>query len=85
MKELLADKADAVAGIKQMLLDQTGSVSGLRLIDGRFTAVQQAIGTPRGRDEAAKYLKRFVEDIRSSGFLASTIQQNSARGLTIAQ
>ena len=34
------------------------------MLDGRFMAVQQCIGTPRGRDAGAKFLNEFVEETR---------------------
>jgi polar amino acid transport system substrate-binding protein len=57
---------------------------GSRVIYGRFTAVQQAIGIPRGRIAGAKYLRDFVEDIKASGLVAKTIEKNGVRGLTVA-
>lgn len=39
---------DALAGLRPWLLDQVDSLpAGTRIIDGKFTSVQQAIGTPR--------------------------------------
>lgn len=82
--ELRAGKVDAVAGIKQMLLKYAETGDDLRIIDERFLAVQQAMGTPRGREAAAKYLASFVGDIKHSGFLANAMKKNDSRGLSIA-
>jgi polar amino acid transport system substrate-binding protein len=57
---------------------------GTRVLDGRFTAVQQAVGTPRGRDAAAKYLREFVEDLKASGFVAKTVEKNGIVGVSVA-
>jgi polar amino acid transport system substrate-binding protein len=46
--------------------------------------VQQAIGTPKARDAAARYLREFVEDAKASGLVARTIELNAVRGLTVA-
>ncbi len=78
------EKLDALAGIRPMLVDVAGQHSGTRVLEGRFTTVQQAIGTPRGRDSAAQYLHEFVEDIIGSGFVASTIKKNGILGASVA-
>jgi polar amino acid transport system substrate-binding protein len=83
-KLFFAEKLDALAGIRPMLLDVAAKRPGTRVLDGRFTSVQQAIGTPRGRQNAAKYLDEFVADIKVSGFIASIIQRNRVGGVSVA-
>src|SRR5205814_2379598 len=63
----VAEKLDALAGIKPFLTDTAEKLQGSRVLDGRFMAVQQCIGTPKGRDAAAGYLREFIEDIKASG------------------
>src|SRR5258706_3021216 len=43
----LADKLDALAGLRPRLILDVGRVPGASILDGRFTAIQQAIGTPK--------------------------------------
>ena len=40
----------------------------MRVMDGRFMAIQQAMGMPKGRPRAHDYLKGFVEEMKASGF-----------------
>lgn len=47
-------------------------------------AIQQAVGVPKGRDAAAKYLREFIEDIKASGFVARAIEKAGVRGVTVA-
>ncbi len=54
------------------------------MLEGRFTAVQQAAGVPKGRAAAAKYLGAFIEDVKASGLVAKAIKDNNVVGLTIA-
>jgi polar amino acid transport system substrate-binding protein len=54
------------------------------MLEGRFMAVQQSIGSPRGRDAAAKYLREFVEDVKRSGFVARAIETHGVRGVSVA-
>ena len=79
-----AEKLDLLAGIKPWLAIIAERMPGCRVLDGRFTAVQQCIGTPRGRESGAKYLRDFVDDIKTSGFLAETIRRLGLRGVSIA-
>jgi polar amino acid transport system substrate-binding protein len=75
------ERLDALAGIRPMLLDIARNHPGTRILDGRFTTVQQAVGTPQGRNAAATYLAEFVENIKSSGFVQKTIQKNGVAGV----
>lgn len=83
-KRFVEDKLDALAGLKPRLVTDQENLPGSRVIDGRFTAVQQAAGTPRGRPAAAQYLRDFIEDVKATGLVAKTIEKNKVRGLTVA-
>ncbi|HEY7061574.1 MAG TPA: ABC transporter substrate-binding protein [Chloroflexota bacterium] len=76
------DKMDALAGLKQQLIGDQPKHPGTRILDGRFTAVQQAIGTPIQRTTAAAYLREFVQDLRA-GLVAQLIARYSVRGVTV--
>lgn len=78
-------KLDALAGLKPNLLASAASIPGARVLDGRFTSVQQAIGVPRGRAAAARYLESFVAEITASGFLTSLIARHRIEGLSIVR
>jgi polar amino acid transport system substrate-binding protein len=76
---------DALAGLRPALLDQAARLPGSRVLDGCFSSVQQAMGTPRGRDEAGfTFLAAFVEDAKASGFVADRIAAHAVRGLSVA-
>ncbi len=76
---------DVLAGLKPRLLDDVKRIPGARLLDGRFTAVQQSMGVRKERTAAAAYLVAFAQEIKSSGLLAALIERHGARGLTIAK
>ena len=83
--DLLATaKADALAGLKQALIGLADRLPGSRMLDGRFMAVQQAIGVPKGREAGLQYLRDFVEDAKGSGLVARAIEQTGARGVSVA-
>ena len=83
-KRFVADKLDALAGLKPRLVTDHDNLPGSRILEGRFTAVQQALGTPKGRSAGAQYLREFAEDIKATGLVARTIEKNAVRGLTVA-
>jgi polar amino acid transport system substrate-binding protein len=80
----VAEKLEVLAGLKPRLLGDSEKLPGSRVLDGRFTAIQQAIGIPKGRDAGAKYLREFVEDVKASGFVAQTIETHRVRGVSVA-
>lgn len=47
-KIFVADNLDALAGLKPTLVGYVEKLPGSRLLEGRFTAIQQSIGTPVG-------------------------------------
>lgn len=83
-KLFVADKLEAYAGLKPELVRYSNTLPGSRVLDGRYTVVQQAVGTPKGHEAGAKYLREFVEDVKASGLVAQFIEKNGVRGLTVA-
>jgi polar amino acid transport system substrate-binding protein len=81
---ILAGKVDVVAGIRQHLVANAQKLAGSRVLDGRFMAIQQALGTPKGRDIAARYLREFIEDVKASGLVAQAIERSGIRGVSVA-
>jgi polar amino acid transport system substrate-binding protein len=80
----VAQKLDAAAGVKQQLEADAKRVGGLRLLPGRFMVINQAMATPRGRDAGARYLNRFVEEMKASGFVASALVRHGIEGAAVA-
>lgn len=79
------EKLEVLAGLKPKLLDDVAKLPGSRILEGRFTAVNQAIGTPKGRPAGAAYLKQFAKDIKASGLVAQLIERHNVRGLSVAK
>jgi polar amino acid transport system substrate-binding protein len=74
------DKLDALAGLRPGLIGDAPKLPGSRILDGQFTAVQQAIGTPRKNIAAAAFLRDFVEEAKRSGFVAGLIEKHGVVG-----
>jgi polar amino acid transport system substrate-binding protein len=77
------EKMDAQAGLKVQLLDLQAKHPNTRVLDGRFTTIQQAIGTPIQRTVSIAYLREFVQEIRG-GLVAELIARHHVVGLSVA-
>ena len=84
-KRFVDEKFDALAGLRPRLITDQTKLPGSRILEGSFTAVQQAAGVPKGRAAAAKYLSAFIEEVKASGLVAKAIKDNNVVGLTIAK
>jgi len=80
----ISQKLEALGGLKPKLVEEQARTPGARVLEGQVTGVQQAIGAPKGRPAAAKYLREFAEDVKRSGFVARTIEKHGVRGVTVA-
>jgi polar amino acid transport system substrate-binding protein len=78
------DKLEALAGLRPRLLADVGKLPGARILDGKFTAVQQAVGTARPNAAAAAFLAEFVEQAKASGLVGRLIERHKVKGLSVA-
>jgi polar amino acid transport system substrate-binding protein len=80
------DKLEALAGLRPGLLTDVQKMPGARILDGQFTAVQQAIGTARKNTAGAAFLREFVAEAKASGLVASLIDKHGVKGrLSVAK
>jgi polar amino acid transport system substrate-binding protein len=75
---------DVVAGVKQPLVEYAARDSNVRVMDGRFMQIQQAMGTPKGRAAAAGYLRGFIEEMKASGFVEDALKRSNQPDATVA-
>jgi polar amino acid transport system substrate-binding protein len=71
------DKLEAAAGVKQPLVAYANDHPEMRVIDGHFMEIRQAMGTPKGRLAGAAYLRAFVEEMKASGFVTDAIKRSN--------
>ncbi len=74
------EKLEALAGLRPGLLTEIEKLPGTRILDGKFTSVQQAIGTAKKNTAAAAYLSAFVEEAKASGLVARLIEKHKVVG-----
>lgn len=81
----LANGDDVAAGVKQQLESDIKRLPGLRLLPGRFMVIEQAMGVPKARGEAAQaYVAAFVEEMKASGFVAESLARHRIEGAAVA-
>ena len=74
------DNLDALAGLRPALVAEAAKLPNTRILDGKFTAVQQAVGAQKGKSEAAQFLSKFVEEAKASGLVATLIERHNVVG-----
>ena len=85
VRTFLAQQLEVAAGVKQQLAQQAAGETGLRLLPERFMVIQQAMGMPKSRgDEAALFLRQFVEEMKTSGFVADALARHGISGASVA-
>jgi polar amino acid transport system substrate-binding protein len=78
--QFVAEKLDALAGLRPGLDADLLNLPGARVLDGRFATVQQAVGTAKGNVAGIAFLRRFVEEAKASGFVSSLITEHKVEG-----
>jgi polar amino acid transport system substrate-binding protein len=80
----IKDGLEAAGGVKQPLVAFAKTNPNVRVMDGRFMEIQQAMGTPKGRSTGARYLRGFVEEMKASGFVADALKRSNQPDASVA-
>jgi polar amino acid transport system substrate-binding protein len=83
-EKFMSDRLEVLAGLRPGLLKDVAKAPGLKILDGKFTAVQQAVGTAKANLAGAAFLAGFVETAKKSGLVAELIERHKVRGLSVA-
>src|SRR6478735_8613882 len=78
------EKLDVLAGLRPGLLKDIEKMPGATILPGKFSAVQQAVGTAKANKAGAEYLAAFVEQAKKSGLVANLIEKHKVKGLSVA-
>jgi polar amino acid transport system substrate-binding protein len=85
VQDFLKQGVEVAAGVKQQLEADAARLGGVRLLPGRFMVIEQAMGVPSGRGDAAQAaLKAFVESAKASGFVAAALKRHNIQGALVA-
>jgi polar amino acid transport system substrate-binding protein len=78
------DRLEVAAGVKQPIVAFAKEHPDTRVIPGRFMVIEQAMGTPKGRAAGVRYLRKFIEEMKSSGFVAAALENSGQADATVA-
>ena len=82
---MLRDKLPVAAGVRQQLQADAQRVGGVRVLDGRFMVINQAMAMPRDRSDAAHAsLADFVERMKREGVVADSLLRHGIEGAKVA-
>jgi polar amino acid transport system substrate-binding protein len=85
VETMVEQQLEVAAGVRQQLEGDSEQREGLRMLEGRFMVINQAMGTPKGRGSAGgEYLRRFVEAMKASGFVATALKRHAIEGAAVA-
>jgi polar amino acid transport system substrate-binding protein len=80
-----AGSADAFADNRQHLSTVAAANPGYRVVEGRFTTIQQAAAVPAERRASVGALNAFIAEAKASGFVRSAIERSGVRGVVVAR
>jgi polar amino acid transport system substrate-binding protein len=84
LEQFAADRLEALAGVKAVLVAYARTHPGCRVLPGRFMVIEQAMALPRGRPLAARYLREFVDEMKASGFVAASLERSGQKEAAVA-
>jgi polar amino acid transport system substrate-binding protein len=84
--EMLArHELDAFATNKAILYEMSDEMGGARIVDGRWGVEHVAAAIPKGNERALDYIRRFVEEARTSGLVMRAAESAGLRGAVNAE
>jgi polar amino acid transport system substrate-binding protein len=84
LEMFLRDRLEAAAGVRQPVNAFAQTHPDTRVIPQRFMAIEQAMGTVKGRDAGVAYLRTFIEETKASGFVARALAASGQGDAAVA-
>ena len=67
---------DAAAGVREALVAEAKRDPSLTVLEGHFMTIPQAVGVPKARQAAARYVDQFVAEMIESGFVRRALDKS---------
>jgi polar amino acid transport system substrate-binding protein len=83
-KMLLDGKFDAFAANRTRMEELVREVPGLRVLGDDYMVTSQAIVVPKGNAARRMAVNRFLAEVRTSGFVKSSIDRSKLAGVNVA-
>lgn len=77
---LSAGRLEAFATNKAILFEMSDNLPGSRVLEGRWGLEHFAVAIPKGRAQAAAYMRQFVADMKSEGRVTQAVERVGLRG-----
>ena len=74
---------DAAAGVREALEAEARRDPSVRVLEGHFMTIPQAVGVPKARVNAARYVDQFVAEMIASGFVRASLDKSGNTGAKV--
>jgi len=78
------DKLEVLAGVRSPLVKFAQARPDLRVMDGRFMVIEQAMGCPRAAPPERATCAPMLEELKASGFVAAGLARSGQRDALVA-
>jgi polar amino acid transport system substrate-binding protein len=83
IEHFLKDNLDVAAGVKASLADYAATDPSVRLLDGRFMVIEQAMVTIHG-PKAVRTISALIEELKTSGFIKHELDASGQSDAVVA-
>ena len=78
-KRFVEEGFEVLACLRPKLMEKQSELPNMRILDGNFSKVSQAIGMKYGCPEAADFLNTFIEDAKKTGLIGDLMDKHGVR------
>jgi len=75
--------SDAAAGVREALVAEAKRDPSVTVLEGHFMTIPQAVGVPKAREAAARYVDQFVAEMIASGFVRASLDKSGNTGAMV--
>lgn len=84
IEQFARDGVEAVAGVRQALVNAQKTLSGYLVLPDSFTRIEQAVAIPKGREEGFAYVAALIETLKATGFVRASLDRAGHAGVLVA-
>jgi len=84
LEMFVRDRLEAAGGVRQPIVAFAQAHPDTRVIPERFMAIEQAMGTVKGREAGVAYLRTCIEEMKASGFVARALKDSGQADASVA-
>ena len=81
---MVRENYEVAAGVRQPLEQQAKNYPNVRLLDGRFMAIHQAMAARKDCTYGLTFLEEFVEEMKATGFIQRGLVRHGLEGVSVA-